>query len=106
MRIFIFLFLLLGTLLTGCSKKKTSIETPAAPGLNAQDNSAGGDAALVAQLRQLNIAAASYQEMTGRFPESFQDLVDKKFLTQIPTAPVTRKFVLNQQTRQVQAVNQ
>jgi len=87
-----------GLLLTGCGRTENSATS------NIIKVDAG--ASEEAQLRQLNIAAGSYMEMTGKFPPDFQALVDKKFLAQIPTPPAGKKFVLNAPAREVQLVPQ
>jgi len=84
----------------GCSKKEAASTPP--PTGRAPDS----DVALQAQLRQLNIAIGSFSEMTGRYPTNFQELVDKKFLSQVPTPPLGKTFILNQQLKQVQLVDQ
>lgn len=49
------------------------------------------EAVLKEDLHSFNSAIDQYWTDQGKYPDSIQDLVDKKYLPSIPTDPITRK---------------
>jgi len=52
-------------------------------------------------VKSLEEVAQTFKQDTGRYPNTLQELVDKRYIKAIPDSPVQRVFTLDSQTGKV-----
>lgn len=112
MKTFLLLCCALFLLLIGCGKKQEKASQPGENILNAPADYLGAmgqakkHAEKTVDLASLNKDIQMFYVSEGRYPKSLQELVDNKYIPEIPQAPYGMKIVYDPTTGEVKIVKQ